>query len=78
MVFEAGDSIKPGGVSPRKGRTKVCEPVKTGERRVDLRAVFKHALSPAIAGSNNSLIYTWGLTPQALCFRPLRGLPPST
>jgi len=39
----SGWKHKAWGASPRKGRPKICEPVKTGERRVDLRAVFKQS-----------------------------------
>jgi hypothetical protein len=44
-----------------------CEPVKKADRRVDLRArCLSNALSPAIAGSKNYLISTWGSRPSSM------------
>src|SRR5687768_9389313 len=59
------------GVSPRKGGPKVCEPVKTG----DSAFTFARCNARPLSRARTIHYFYLGLTPQALCFHPLRGLP---
>jgi len=78
---EAGDSIKPGVErqrNPRTRRSKKAKAREVGDSGNKLRIVDLQALSPASRAWEYCIVGgPWGSAdapPQALCYRPLRGL----